>query len=127
MIDMNASIEEIMNECDIIAMNEFEHSIKNQNAIKNMHDKMSGDHYYAKYYKDHKRDARDVLSGRESETATNSKEYLRSKNASKSGHRNIEKVSSAIKSNHTKRDIGSDALRASVKESSIFDPLFDQI
>jgi hypothetical protein len=62
MIDMNRSVDSIIQECDAIA--EMKQDIKDQYNINRAHERNSGDHKYSAEYKKNKSLNRDLLSGK---------------------------------------------------------------
>ena len=127
MIDMNQSIENIMEQCDRTAFNEFKGDAELQNRLRGVHDKMSGNHEYSSQYKANKNVVRDNLSGR---TSSNGSVHNMNQKRSEDLDKNIAKAM-LDKAEHTKRDSAlRDAKRYSEKyteSTSIFDALFDQI
>ena len=124
MIDMNGSIESIMQECDRIAFNEFKGDAELQHDIRNIHDRLSGNHEYSKAYRDTKRDSRDELSGR-----TGNYTRVHNMNQKKSADLDRDVAKAYVnKINHTKRDSAvSQALHGTKESASIFDTLLDQV
>ena len=124
MIDMNGSIESIMEECDRIAFNEFKGDAELQHDVRNIHDKLSGNHEYSKAYRSTKRDSRDEMTGRtEKHGSVHNMNQKRSADLDKDIARAY-----VNKINHTKRDsVVSQALHGTKESVSIFDTLLDQV
>ena len=122
MIDMNGSIERIMQECDRIAFNEFKGDAELQHDVRNIHDKLSRNHEYSKAYRNDKRNTRDEMTGRtEKHGSVHNMNQKRSADLDKDIARAY-----VNKINHTKRDSAvSQALHGTKESASIFDTLLD--
>jgi hypothetical protein len=132
MIDMNQSIESIMQECDYIA--EHKEDINDQYNMNRAHERMSGDHRYAKAYRATKNDNRDMLSNKIPKSMGDRPEY-HTKSMKEKRALDSNKTASAIRDEY--KNIASNGIKrselhkrldqAGVKEASIFDDLLDLV
>jgi hypothetical protein len=129
MIDMNASIESIMQECDYIAMNEFKGDAELGYAKARDYERSTHMHINGK--KNHRGavnqySSKSDNSKNRSEAITNHPFVKDTRNAYKMRVRdNIDGAKNLHNALDRKRDLNK---KEAIKESaSIFDPLFDQI
>lgn len=107
------------------ALDEFKGDAEMQTLERNLHDKLSGDHDYAKTYRANKNKFRDDMSGRdinkgEVRTAKDEKRYREEKNAAC-------KAADRISRNSSRSDMASDVRKYCGESTSIFNTLLDQV
>jgi hypothetical protein len=119
---MNMSIENIMVECDRIAVNELKDDIDLQYSTMRAHELKSGNHDYSKKYNSNKNRNRDTLSGRKIQNPMKNMDdaKARSKMANmlyKSANLGMD----GLKYNRSKKKA------TATHESSIFESLLNQV
>lgn len=107
------------------ALDEFKGDTEMQALERNLHDKLSGDHDYAKTYRANKNKFRDDISGRDINkgkvrTAKDEKRYREEKNAAC-------KAADRISRNSSRPDMASAVRKSCGESASIFNTLLDQV